>query len=572
MTCFNTNSSQNRHWKYLEDELKAQTETFERKFYSRASYLMFDKKEMYLGKFMGFRGGEMLILFPNTRSIPRRGEALECMLLPEELRQYKNWGDITYEGLYERRFKSSEASCIWQSTADDPRCTMVGFGEIDIEFETFLQDQDNPNVFLVFAPQRPPIEYLVNLQHIVSEPASGDISQILDLDKERVPWVPKLISGDKPDDEVYQLMKKEDVVILQGPPGTGKTYLIAQLCARFAEEGKSIMVTALTNRALMEVSEKEPLEKFLAAGKVRKTSLKSSELQENPQLRELEDIDPDKGIVTLATYFKSSGYAVSMTEFGKFDVVIMDEASQAFTATFAAVRKMAGKTLWVGDTKQMPPISMINADIIKERCYIPMIQGMQFVADHLSKTVYQLSFTRRFGERAAQCTGTFYNDTLSTMLKEQTLIIPDSLNGIVNQKGGPVVLEMPLAIGEKAPIIAIDKVMDIVRSFVQTDKSKEIAVLSLEISTVKDLQSALTRNNLISKKVFADTVARVQGLTTDVIIYVVPNSSYMFSLEPRLFNVATSRAREHTIIIANSNIFSEAKDPSVKRFLEIAKN
>lgn len=249
----------------------------------------------------------------------------------------------------------------------------------------------------------------------------------------------------------------------------------------------------------------------------------------------------------------------------------MDEASQAFTVTFAAVRKMARKTLWVGDTKQMPPISLINADIIRERNYNSMINGMQFVADHLGLVVYQLSCTRRFGERAAYCTGTFYNDTLSTILRNQSVSIPDALKGIARKEGGPVVLEMPLAIGDLSPTLAIDKAVDITRSFIQMDRSKEIAVLSLEVSTVKDLQSALSRNNLISRKVFADTVARVQGLTTDVVIYVVPNSAYMFSLEPKLFNVATSRAREHTFIIANRNIYTECKDPLVKRFLERAR-
>lgn len=570
MTCSSL-AANNRHWKYLEDELKAQTETFEKKFFSKATTLMFEKKEMYLGKFMGFRGGEMVTLFPNTRSIPRRGEILECMLLPEELRQYKLWGDVTYERMYEKRFKSTEATCVWQSLADDPRCTMVGFAEIDVEFEGFLQNLNNPNVFLVFAPKRPPIEYLVNLQNIVSEPASGDIKDILNLDKEKTSWEPQLIPGEKPDEEVFQLLQKQNIVILQGPPGTGKTFLISELCARYANEGKSVMVTALTNRALMEVAEKEPLKDLLASGKVRKTSLTSSERKENAQLRELDKISPEKGIVELVTYYKSSSYAVTMSEFGQFDIVIMDEASQAFTATFAAVRKMAKKTLWVGDTKQMPPISLINSDIIRERNYMSMIQGMQFVADHLGLPVYQLSCTRRFGERAARCTGTFYNDKLSTIVNDRNLDIPDNLNGILKHEGGPVVLEMPLATGDISPKAAIEKVINIVKAFLQIDKSKEIAILSLEVSTVKDLQSALSRNNLISRKVFADTVARVQGLTTDVVIYVVPNSAYMFSLEPRLFNVATSRAREHTILIANGNIYTECKDPLVKRFLERAR-
>ena len=55
-------------------------------------------------------------------------------------------------------------------------------------------------------------------------------------------------------------------------------------------------------------------------------------------------------------------------------------------------------------------------------------------------------------------------------------------------------------------------------------------------------------------KILIDTVARIQGLTTDICVYVVPNTHYLRALEPRLFNVATSRARRQTIIIADKEI------------------
>ena len=66
-----------------------------------------------------------------------------------------------------------------------------------------------------------------------------------------------------------------------------------------------------------------------------------------------------------------------------------------------------------------------------------------------------------------------------------------------------------------------------------------------------------------------DTVARIQGLTTDICVYVVPNTHYLRALEPRLFNVATSRARRQTIIIADKEILGYTRmNVDVRRYLE----
>ena len=61
----------------------------------------------------------------------------------------------------------------------------------------------------------------------------------------------------------------------------------------------------------------------------------------------------------------------------------------------------------------------------------------------------------------------------------------------------------------------------------------------------------------------------VQGLTTDICIYIVPNIHYLRTLEPRLFNVATSRAKKQTIIIADKEILEYYRmDKVVRGYLE----
>ena len=86
----------------------------------------------------------------------------------------------------------------------------------------------------------------------------------------------------------------------------------------------------------------------------------------------------------------------------------------------------------------------------------------------------------------------------------------------------------------------------------------EIAVLNKFVATTKALQKAMSGNH---KNLLIETIDRVQGLTTDVTIFVIPNTSVHYSLEPRLFNVATSRAKRHTIILCDKDILS---NPHIK--------
>ena len=556
----------NKNWQFLEDELKADTEAFEQKFLTPARTLLFESEEMFVGMFIGFRGGEMLVKFPNTRSIPRKREYLYCMLLPSELRDIKNWGTLTYEDLYTERYKGTEAVCLWHEKSDDPRCSLVGFSEVETDFANMIKETSK--LILVFAPKRPPIEYLANLQSVVKDEFSMEVTNILCPKTEKRAWMPKLIRDESPDLFIYNKVQDRDIVILQGPPGTGKTHLIAQLCEKYTGEGKSVMVTALTNRALMEVAEKKALKELLNEGRVLKTNTTANEMSELPLLRRVDRIYPIKGAVILATYYMSSKYAASMEPASRFDVLIMDEASQAFTAMFAAANKMGVKKLWVGDTNQLSPIVELRKERILQSDYQCLIDGMQYVADFCNEPVYQLTSTWRFGKRASMYTGLFYNNSLQTHLASHDIIVPSSLKDILHPNGGPAIVKMNLTVGDVKPRNAIDYIVSVIKDFLFIKKDIGIAVLAHQVRTVNELQISLTRSGINSKDIIVDTVARVQGLTTDVVIYLVVNSSYQFSLEPKLFNVATSRARQHTILVTDNNIINEIKDPTVREYFQ----
>lgn len=555
-----------KHWQFLEDELKAETEDFKKIYLATAISLLKISQEMYVAQFISFKDGEMIMQFPISRALPRKGDFLVCMVLPPELQDYRNWGDRSYRDLYKARYNSTECVCIWHSPANDPRYSLVGFSKVSVDFANYIKK--TPNIILTFAPQRPPIDYVMNLQKVVEDQYSKGVASILDANYQAKDWEPIPIRQDDVSGFVYSQMALTETMILEGPPGTGKTYMIAELCAKLCAEGHSVLVTALTNRALMEIAEKPAVESLLGEHRIFKTNISMDEIRELSKLETLKSIAPMPGCLVMSTFYITSGYATELTIEQPFDYVIMDEASQAIFPMFAASRKIGKRNLWVGDIHQLSPIVILNGNRITIGGYKHLIEGLKLLADNSISPIYQLATAYRFGQRAANYTGVFYNDSLVAKESPKYNDLP-SMFKILSKDGGPTLVLTDMPSGDCTPQFAIYIATFIVDNIVKDNKDKEIAVLTCMKKTTRALQMAITQKVRTRKNLLVDTVARVQGLTTDITIFFVPDYSYIRTLEPHLFNVATSRAREHTIIIADKYVLdSTILDTKVRRFLE----
>lgn len=560
------NIDRKKHWQFLEDELKAETEEFKKTYLTTALSLLNDSQEMFVAQFMSFKDGEMIMKFSNKRALPRKGEFLVCMVLPPDLQDYRNWGNKTYRDLYNARNNSSECVCIWHSPTNDRNYSLVGFSKVSVDFANYIEKATG--IVLAFAPQRPPIEYAMNLQRVVEDKVSAGVSSVLDANYLYKDWKPLLIRQDNVPNFVYSQLSLTDTMIIEGPPGTGKTYMISELCSRLCAEGKSVLVTALTNRALIEIAEKPAVKPLLDDHKIFKTNITMDELKELGKLEPIKNIAPIPGCLVMATYYISSGFAADLSIEQPFDYVIMDEASQAILAMFAASKKMGKKNLWVGDTHQLPPIVILNGDRIKLCGYKPLIEGLRLLAENSSSPIYQLTTTYRFGERAASYTGMFYNDSLVSNITSSLQDIP-SMSKVLSSTGGPSLILTDMPSGDSTPQFAIMMASFIVSLILNGNKLKEIAVLTCLKKTTRALQLAIAQNIGSKKNLVVDTVARVQGLTTDITLFFVPDYSYIRTLEYHLFNVATSRAREHTIIIADKYCLDcPTLNPQVRKYLE----
>ena len=553
-----------KQWQFLEDELKAEVNDFDIKLNTSAAYLM-DKGEVFTAQFLSFSdSGEMRVRFSTKRPIPRKGEYLYCMTLHKELRDYKNWGNRTYGDLVKDKTNFSEVICNWISPSDDPRFILAGFIGVDVEFADWISSA--PMTVLVMGPNKPPFDYIAHLQSLIQCQNSISVSSVLDADYAPDSWKPTLLDG-KRDISKFLLaqLSLNDSIILQGPPGTGKTYHISKLCAELMSQGYSVLVTALTNRALVEIAKKPFLQPYLDDRKIYKTKVTIDEEKEIPKLTTIKEVNPIKGSLVLSTFFITSGVASELAADEPFDYVIVDEASQALLPMIAAAKRLGKKTLFVGDVKQMPPVIQIKTSKIRENRYESLVEGLNSITQAALYPTYQLTETRRLTERGAKYTGLFYEDSLVSLADHKWI---EAFNCFfLNRGGGPTLLKTDMEIGDLAAISAMDLTLAVVSAIHKEMKDKEIAVLTCMKETVRGLQKKIN-SNLKKSNLIIDTVARVQGLTTDICIYVVPNTHYLRSLDPRLFNVATSRARFQTIIIVDKEIFGYSRmNSQVKEYL-----
>ena len=560
------------HWQFLEEELRAQTEAYKQKLDTSAIFLLQDREELFVAQFLKFQDGEMILKFSNKRGLPRQGEYLYCFTVQKELRDYRNWENKTYGDLVKAKNNYSEIVCIWQAPSNEKDFSIAGFRGVELEFSTHIQDAEG--IILILGPNKPPFEYIANLQKIVQNESNESVNRILDHDFSFSDWTPSLLDNKKNiSNFVLTQLFLQDTLIIQGPPGTGKTFLIAEICEKLCQQGKSVLVTALTNRALIEIIEKPALQTLLKKHRIFKTKLSVDESRAISDLRQTKDVRPQPGNLILSTFYIVSGQAAQTFNEPPFDYVIVDEASQALLGMFGGAKLLGKKNIWIGDTKQLPPVVALSDDKVNRKNYGALVDGLKALSDNASMPIFQLTETHRLTERAASYTSLFYKGNLNSRAKKDIRLSFDEttfdIKKYFNSQGGPTLIKTDLKLGDLKPNQASKLATELVIHLLSTNEKLHISVLTYFIDTTKALQKSIFQTVGYHKNLLIETVSRVQGLTTDITIFVIPNTSYHRSLENRLFNVATSRSKRHTIIIADKNILTRSQvDNEVKQYLQ----
>lgn len=571
-----------QHKRFLDRELQAISENYIRVLNTKATALLSDN-EVYVAQFMkvdiekdaaqedAYKGsGQVVLKFKKDKGIPRKNEYFTALLLDGDKCLPKNWGNLSWAELRKLQIEYSEVHCVWQGKTDDNGFLLCGFNGMSMDMAKYLKEKNLTGCVIVLGPKEPPMEYYQNLISVVSNTSTEEpAAKILDFDDDSNCNGPKPINFDDTADFIKKEIDNCDEVIVQGPPGTGKTYMMANIINQLLNANKSVLVTALTNRALIELAGKEALDDHRSDKNVMKTNVSSDEICSCKNLIPLDgkDIASVKGKLTLTTFYTASAWAkVSIANQPPFDYVIMDEASQALFAMIASCKRLGKKTVWIGDQNQLPPIVSLSEETMIRNDYGMLANGFNTLCDKFKYPYYLLAKTYRLLPKSASLTSIFYNEPLIPVNLESK---HDSALSYIDKKGGTYLKLLPMPIGEKADLSSCQYVIGLVSEILSENSKASIAVLSKFRASVRMLQNCFIAKFGAKENVLIDTVERIQGMTCDYCLYYIPNVMMQMSLDKSLFNVATSRATCSTIIVADVSIHNSICDKRVKSYLEV---
>ena len=572
------------HKQFLDKELTAISEAYLKLLNTKAISLL-ASNDLYVTQYvkLDFKkndvdadrnvlgSGQLMLRFKKEKGIPRKNEYFTAVILEKDMCLPKNWGDITWGKLRSHQVEFSEVHCVWQGKTDDKGFLLCGFSGISLEMSQYLIDKQLEGCVIILGPQEPPMEYYQNLITVIDNTSPNyPAKEILDFEKRHVVWNPEKINSDSSQvDNIISSLDSSNNLVFQGPPGTGKTHLMAALVAKLITDKKSVLVTALTNRALIELAQKDSLKEFLIQKRVKKTNVSADELISCKNICPVESkqITCMPGCVTLSTFYNASGWAKICYEEQPFDYVIMDEASQALFGMIAACKNLGKRIIWIGDQNQMQPIVLLSEETLVRNDYGMLANGFQTLCDNFDYKSYILTESHRLLPNAASLTSIFYHTPINSVADFEYQIDVNKLT-FAPQNGGCSLILKEMPIGEKADRVCCSYAIDIISQILNCYPKLNISVLSKFRATVRMLQNCFISKFGGHNNVLIDTVERVQGMTCDICIYYIPNTMMGMSLEKSLFNVATSRAKQLTIIIADKSILNTTCDRAVTTYLQ----
>lgn len=561
----------NKHINLIQDELIYQTNEFE-KLLKKQAAKMFVDKQLYLCRYQGYdeARGNIIVKFDHKIcTAPRKNENLQCFVSSIQDDNVKNWGGLTYENLRTNIATQFECRTVFFTYENDQ--TIVGLSGVKVE--DVGKYERNALVFL--APTDPPLQYLMNLVDFLKQ-VKPNTNTLLELDIKNPSWNPEpLIVDEGFVSKIQADFLENDTIIIQGPPGTGKTYLMALLCGALVKSDFRILVTALTNRALIEVAEKEHLKIALEQGKVFKSALTADESKNKKTkgLQSFKSLSKQQPPLLLTTYYIMSQIATKAVVDEHFDYIIIEEASQAFLSTIALAKKLGKKCIIIGDIKQLEPIFHKEYAPEDTNNYHWMICGLKAISYYLPNAKqYILTDSYRLTENSIKGTNLFYGDVLKS--KSDTKLPLDFSNyqllkKYFNNYGGASLVKFKLPEGRLPSFECSNFIVKQIDQIKQFDNKAEIAVLAFHKDSIRFLQKEIYAKCVNTENVLIETIDRIQGLTTDFCIFFVPAEAVPFALQANRFNVATSRAKFCTLIVSDETIssFYPLIDNNVKQYM-----
>jgi DNA replication ATP-dependent helicase Dna2 len=435
---------------------------------------------------------------------------------------------------------------------------------------------DGKSLSLIVHNPFPPVEYFRNLASYMDAFSSNEelnIESTINYEE----WTPEELAFDeqKPtgiSDTIIDTLANEHCCIVQGPPGTGKSYTIASVVSSYLDAGKTVCVTTMANKGLIELIKQMPLQKYVKGGRISKTNLSVDERKQVSGVKAASaDLQvPDGEMLCATNYQLSSVFSEKkMTLYGlpQYDLIVIEEASQAFLTTIVAFKQLGVDCMIVGDPMQLPPIVKLNNPQYNSWNVSTQVEGLKTMALGSQIKSYRIVTTFRLTSRSAALTKCFYGNRFVSVKKEY-LDFADANSPLFPYEGGCLYhCTCNVSNGvysDKADSI-IRNVIGIMERYYPT---RTLAIITPFRDSVKELQKRFCTSD-IELDITIETIDRIQGMTVDYAILYVPGRNPGFALEDCRFNVATSRSLSTTLIISDIPLNEfHTVSPTVLQFIE----
>lgn len=411
---------------------------------------------------------------------------------------------------------------------------------------------------LLFDPF-PPTEYFSNLAHF-TKLNSEDPYLSLEPKISYEDWHPEELAfnPEKPlgiVDSIYGALTTEGCCIMQGPPGTGKSFTIAHVVTRYMEQGKNVCVTTMANKGLIELAKQPPLKAYLEQGRVYKTRLGADEAKQVPGLQAADKtlIAPGGSLVLATNYILSGLYNPKRDPSlarPSFDLIVIEEASQAFLSTIVAFKQLGQDCLIVGDPVQLPPI-VVGSEKVEYKLWKVQQQCDGLTAFALGTDIksFRIVTTFRLTPRSASQTSLFYGKSFRSVQREKVDFSKID-SPFFPEEGGSIVTYSQSGTDSVCSSTALQIMHHVVGLIADSYPESEVAIITPFKDTVKLLQKEFYTDSQ-QLDITVETIDRIQGMTVDYAIVYFPMNNIGFALSENRFNVATSRSKSTTLIISD---------------------
>ncbi len=510
--------------------------------------------------------GTIIIKFPR-RMAPRLKVQRSITIIKKAARQELGekvtewtcqWGDFCDNPNYHSA--GSDITPIHYVTGKDDGYDYVACSGLSNKlFDLFLKStKEGKFLSVIVYDPFPPIEYYRNMVNYM-DTNPDDAYLFLEPTMKYEDWHPEELAFDSknPDgiaDTIEKTLDEEQICIVQGPPGTGKSYTIATIVSRYLTAGKSVCVTTMANKGLVELIKQKPLAQFVADGRVSKTNLS---VDERTQIKGVRNASNDllltPGELICATNYVLSG-VFSEKKMGanglpSYDLIVIEEASQAFLTTICAFISLGKHCLIVGDPMQLPPIAKTGNPLYNSWNVNTQLDGLTTFALGSKVKSYRIITTFRLTAKAAAVTSIFYGNRFVSVKKDyldysltKSQLFPNE-GGVLFYPTG----DMRNGVYSEAADRIIHKVISLLGTYYP---NRSLAIITPFRSTVTELQKRFAMSDS-EIDITIETIDRIQGMTVDYAILYLPGRNPAFALEDKRFNVGTSRSLSTTLIVSD---------------------